>query len=245
MSYETWMKAKAPTYLQDVYGQAWMGGIGATMDDYVQQYIAGVLAAFPDYAPADALGALGDEIGIDRGASETDAAYANRLARAMEVWAFAGSPMGLLRALYGAGYSGGEVVQQNGNGYTLAVTVADGITSYSIVIRTLGLNPAIGGIRPLAAGVTPWWTFDATGLDAANDQFNSRFGVYFASDAGYFGTIAARNRFRAIVAKWKPGKATFMGWFLRTSGKVWGDGHTYNDGTNWGGASTVYGAALE
>ena len=58
------------------------------MDDFVQLYIAGTLAQFPDYAPSDALGVLGDEMGIDRGPLETDANYAARLT-ALVAWKYA------------------------------------------------------------------------------------------------------------------------------------------------------------
>src|SRR5690242_10048302 len=114
MPYESWLKANAPTYMQDQYGQAWLGGIGAAMDDYAQQYVAGSLAAFPDYAPVDALPVIGDELGLDRGPFETDQQYAARLVGAWLAWKYAGTPLGLLVALYWAGFSGGLIVQQNG-----------------------------------------------------------------------------------------------------------------------------------
>jgi hypothetical protein len=78
-----------------------------------------VKARFPTIAPADALGAIGEERGIDRGATETEAAYRARLRAAWDQWRWAGTPYGLLLAFYYAGYapSSGRVILQVQKGW--------------------------------------------------------------------------------------------------------------------------------
>jgi len=178
MPYETWLKAQAPTYMQDQYGQAWLGGIGAAMDDYAQQYIAGTKATFPDYAPPDALGVIGDELGIDRGPFETDQQYAARLVGAWLAWKFAGTPLGLLVALYWAGFGGGVLVQQNGLAYSLTGSPVAGADPTSLLSVTncsqlaVGITSSVTTSRVVPAG-NQWWSTDP------NTDFCSRFAILY------------------------------------------------------------------
>lgn len=187
MPYATWMQRNAPTWLQDQYGQAWMAGIGASLDDYAQQYVAGTLASFPDYAPADALGVIGDELGLDQGPTETNASYAARLAAAWTYWKLAGTPVGILTAIYFAGFGGGVLVQQNGLAYELSAAPTPGADPTSLIV-SVSCSPLI---EPLTSNVTvgrsipandPWWTFDN------NTDFCSRFALLYNSPSPSFYT---------------------------------------------------------
>src|SRR5262249_2394073 len=100
------------------------------------------LASFPDYAPADALPALQDEYGILRGvdgpAPESAADYATRLKNAFVVWKYAGSPLGLLLALYFLGYENNvSLVQQNGRVHKLnSSSIANDLDDYTSFLET-------------------------------------------------------------------------------------------------------------
>jgi hypothetical protein len=195
----------------------------------------------PQYAnDPTSVGLTANERQVDQGPSETTASLANRAVGAVDAAKLFGTPLGVLTALYWAGFSGAQLVQQNGNRYQIAVTVAGGITTISLVVSDLGPNPPIGGIRPLAAGIHPWWTFDASGLDANSDQYNSRFAVLFLTDTGLLSTAENRNRLRRSVKKWKNAKSRFMGFVVCSSGIVWGGGWTWGDGHTWGGTATNY-----
>lgn len=182
MPYASYIPSQAPSWLRDQYGTAWLAGIGASLDVYVQQYIAGSLSALPDYAPADALGVIGDELGIDRGPFETDLQYRARLVSAWIAWKYAGTPLGMLVALYWAGFGGGLLVQQNGVGYSLSGTPVAGADSASLLVTTTlstlntDLHSSVNPARSIQAG-TPWWTFDS------NTDFCSRFAVLFPGPA--------------------------------------------------------------
>src|SRR5262249_12038764 len=134
------------------YNSAYWGGWGAVFDDQVSKLKQAIKARMPTQAPSDALTPLGDERQIDRGPTESDQAYALRLRGAWEAWARAGTPLGLLLALYYAGFPGAVVVQQNGLAYALSTPLAADPTQ-SLILTTLGTNPNI-------TSVPPWWLFD-------------------------------------------------------------------------------------
>lgn len=176
VSYAGYQVAVAPPWLQDQWGAAWLGGHGATKDDYLQQFIQAVKAAFPELSPQDALAALGDEMGLDIGPTETYAAYAQRLRQAWVYWPLAGTPVGLLQALHFAGLDGAVLVQQNGRQYSFTTPYTPGadptanlvVSDSSALITTL--TSSVTPSRSIPAG-TPWFFFDS------NTDFCSRFAV--------------------------------------------------------------------
>jgi hypothetical protein len=109
----------APGWLQDPAGRAFLEGLGARKDALAALAKEAVKARFPTLCPTDALAEIGTERGIDRGATETEAAYRARVRAAWEQWAWAGTPYGLLLALYYAGYTpgSGKVVIQVQKGW--------------------------------------------------------------------------------------------------------------------------------
>lgn len=104
----------APGWLQDEAGEAWLRAFGAAKDELVARAKEAVKARFPTLAPADALSLIGEERGIDQGATESEASYRLRVRAAWDAWKWAGTPFGLLSALYWAGYrpSSGKVLLQ-------------------------------------------------------------------------------------------------------------------------------------
>lgn len=93
------------TALQGPQGAAFMRSLGITKDFYAARARQAVKMRFPSFASTDALGAIGDERLIDRGPTETDAAYAARLRDAWNAWTFGGTAFGLLTALTIQGYA--------------------------------------------------------------------------------------------------------------------------------------------
>jgi hypothetical protein len=63
----------------------------------------------------------------------------------------------------------------------------------------------------------------------------------------FLSTAGDRNRLRNVVAKWRPGRALFMGIWVLNSGRLWGwPTVKWGDaGLVWGGTFTFYSAALE
>ncbi len=190
MSYVTWFQnLNIPWLTGGPNAQKYWAAIGSVFDDQVANLKAAVKCRFPTLAPSDALGFLGDERQLDRGPQETDPGYALRVRGAWETCPRAGTPAGLLLALYYGGFPGAVVVQQNGYAFELGAQGASvpapkvaydfGDANFVLWVTQLGTNPAIGGTKPIPAGTVPWWAFDATDLDAVLGQFASRFAVLF------------------------------------------------------------------
>lgn len=253
----------APPWLQGPNGTAWLDSHGAIEDQVVDDAIQAVKCRMPEECPADALAAIGKERGIPRGPADSNAVYGTRLRKAWETWSLAGSPLAILLALEVQGYDSTAgnpvIVTQNGNAYTL-----DPDTTLEpderLVTTKLGTNPAIGGIRPLAAGSHAWWSFDATGLDANNDQYNSRFGLIFQAPLpGTWTSIVSPptavsapdidevNTIIRTIHQWKPSKATCMWITVADSGDgsspvpLWG----YPPDQAWGDPGLVWGGTVD
>lgn len=170
MSYEIFLQSIKSKWLQGPNAQAWQGAWGLLLDDQIDRIKQSVKARFPDYAPSDALPAIGDERQLDRGPFESDTSYIGRLKKAWDVWPFAGTPTGLMVALYYGGFTNVVLVQQNGLYYTF-----EGPPDPSDY--TLGLSIGDLGTNPVMTGSPPWWTFDAR-LD-----FCSRYAILLPGPA--------------------------------------------------------------
>ena len=262
MNYQNYLQSTGPSWQQRPNAAAYMGALGATLDTTIAQYKAGIKLACPGIAGslADdlALSYLGDEMGLPRSITETSAAYGERLRQAWSIWPWAGTAVGMLLILYQSGFDRPLLVQQNGLGYQITSTPVlplDGITGLpSWVTRTVlgNNNPAIpastDGHAAIPVGTKPWFMFDR-GMDANGNQFTSRFELIFDVTAGVAnpalgGTASNLTRLRQLVAAWKPGKATCLGFSVVTSGLWWGKpGLVWGAGSgNWGGIVSVYGA---
>jgi hypothetical protein len=118
-NYEDYQAAIAPTFLQDVWGQAWLEAHGSLKDALVEQLKEAVKCRFPLLAPPDALQALGFERSIQRGLSESQSAYAQRVLNAWTAWLFGGTAQGVLSQLIATGYTS-SVLMQHGLQYTMS-----------------------------------------------------------------------------------------------------------------------------
>src|SRR5262249_33798603 len=134
-----------------------------------------------------ALPLIGSSRLIDQGPAESNAAYAKRLTKFIEQWRRAGQPLGMLLALYYAGF-GAVIVQQNGLAYSLSLPLNDDDPTQSLTITSaLGLSVAltsqvnpptvVSSGRSVPAG-TPFFTVKDDDTD-----FCSRFAVLFPGAA--------------------------------------------------------------
>lgn len=164
--YETWAKALRVSWM-GVKAQQIVGGLAAVLGDWTLDWANQAnLEHLPEYATAPSVSLIASERQIDAGPSETTSALATRLTYATTQWKLAGTPLGLLLALYYAGFPGAVVVQQNGLGFSLNGTPDLSNPTACLTVTTLGANPTI-------TGSPPWWTIDQ------NNAFCSRFSVLF------------------------------------------------------------------
>lgn len=110
---------KSPGWLLGPYGQAWLLAM-ASGKDFISQAVRDAIACrMPLVAPPDALPLIGEERGLPRGPGESAAGYAVRLTQALVSWQWAGTPYGLLTAMYLAGFPTVRVQCQSGKQFTL------------------------------------------------------------------------------------------------------------------------------
>lgn len=118
-SFETYQsETLAPGWLRDPAGSAFLKAHGARKDAHVALLKEAAKCGFPSTCPPDALALLAAERGIDRGPTETEAAFRERVRRAWDLWRWAGTAYGMLLVLYHAGYrpsSGKAVLQAQGD----------------------------------------------------------------------------------------------------------------------------------
>lgn len=215
MSYKQWQTQSAPGFLQGANGKALVGGLGQAKDDQVTLLKQAVKARFPDYAPTDALPAIGGERQIDRGPTETDDSYRGRLKAAWDAWQFGGSAYGILRQLWAAGMTTAQLVQMNGVVFWLDT---DGLT---LKTATLSTTPYVFGFD---APLTFW----------------SKFAIVFPVGTALL-TTAQQSALKTIVARWKRGSATYLGATVVQTGRLWGVPiAAWGSGGTWGGSTSTY-----
>jgi len=207
-----------------------MGGFATVLGDKSVEWAErGNKEHLPEYASADALPLIGSGRRLKQGPTESDADYATRLTKAHDLWAMAGSHIGLLYAMHVDGFDGAVIVQQNGRACTLDTPIADDPRD-SLLVSELGENPNMDD--------HPWWKFDE------DTEFCSRFAVLFpdGQPSESLATAANLARLRLLVKNWKPGKATCVAFYVLTSGRMWGwpVANWGDPGLVWGGAVTSY-----
>lgn len=128
MGFRDYMQEYCPPWLQGPNGQAWTRALGDVKDGMTQLLKERVAARFPirpgaeslaPYAPTDALDALGREQQMPRAKGEDDPAYAERLSQAFDIWRYAGTAYGVLKALAAAGYETARIAIRNHRLYSL------------------------------------------------------------------------------------------------------------------------------
>lgn len=207
----------APPWLLQPQGQAYLRALGDTRDDITQRLKEGVKARFIDTAAPDALSAIGADRELERGPSDSDTTYAARLKGAWDVWQWAGTPTGVLNALWDAGYPNVVLVTPRRT-HTL-----DG--SRQLVAATL----ATPRVFPPGAGF--WNTF----LVWFPTPFVSSWVISGVPASG----SAEADGVRRLVNRWKPAHAIVVGYIATVSGHFWGQpGIKWGDsGLKWGGTN--------
>lgn len=218
----------APGWLQDPVGRAFLDAFGAEKDVLSGWANEAVKARMPGICPADAVGVLSAERGIDRALVETDASFRARVKAAWDIWQWAGTPYGLLLALYWAGYTptDGKILLQvqNGKQYALRDDFDPGLhdAASALVISNMAAPVHLGGTPELWSEfavllVQPWparWSGSPPADGSAEQQTAS-----------------------ALVAKWKPGHARCVK-FNVVSGPTWGLNMTWGSFV-WGAGTSV------
>jgi hypothetical protein len=207
----------APPFLLGTDGEAFLRALGDQRDALVERIKAGVKARFPKEAAPDSLNAIGAERGLPRGPVETDSTYADRLQNAWDVWSWAGTPTGVLRALYTAGYTNVRLVTQRR---------MHELDSNQDVVTTVLDEP-----RGFPPGPSFWNTF----LVWFPQPWISAW-----SGGAPANNSAEADAVRRLVNQWKPGIAHVAGYIATVvGGHFWGEpGLEWGDvGLDWGGAN--------
>ena len=202
MPFSDFLVRLGPTWLQRPRWAAFLGAFGRSLDDLVDRAKLSVKVRFPSDAPTDALTAIGGERQIPREPGESDSHYAARLLDAWETWKWAGTALGLLRALNTAGYSGAKLEIVNGLQYELSAQL-------ELVTTQLPRGS---------------WLIDS------DQTFWSKFQVVFCHPnlpRQWARGLPAEtsdevNAMRALVRKWAPGFATCAGIVVITRGRSFG-----------------------
>jgi hypothetical protein len=217
--YKTYLESQLPPWLLDVYGKVLARALGDVKDDLLAQCKEAVKARFPDYAAPDALTQIGVERQIDQGPSESRTSYASRLKGAWETWTYAGTPTGLLNALFYAGYDTVELVTQKGKHWRR--------------------NPTTG---------LAFVNFDyAPGYTLTTQNFWNTFLVHFYAlpPAWVVGGIPSTssneaNNIRRLISRWKSGHSILARITINNGGVVWGEEGLVWGGFNWGTTAVVW-----
>ena len=117
--WEDYQEELAPPWLRAGSGKGWLRALGNQKDLAELRVKDAVKARFPLQAPVDALGNLANERQLAQGTTESQSAFRARLRAAWDVWPWAGTPTGLLRALYYAGYPNTALITAQGNAHQL------------------------------------------------------------------------------------------------------------------------------
>jgi hypothetical protein len=233
-SYREYQVLTAPPWLQGPNGGAWQAELGGAKDEVLDRARLGVLARMPGKiareqtaanveAPPDALDHIGADRGTPRAPAEADPTYATRL---LAVWAtnqYLGGPYGVLKALDDYGYTGVNLIYDNGRYWYLSGGVLTTGTLMAMITRG-------------RAG----WMFDADPLLGA---MWSRFGLLFTADAANLSGAAGQAILNSIVERWRSAASTYMGAWVLLAGGLWGWPTTETwgaMGATWGGASVRF-----
>ena len=121
----------APSWLTSGEGELVWYSLGVMMDAFAERARQGLLARFPEYAPADALPLMSRDRRIIRGRNESDEAFAARVLTWLDDHRTRGNPFALMRQI--RAYCGvpmrTRTVDCRGNWYTIE---ADGTTSVAL-----------------------------------------------------------------------------------------------------------------
>lgn len=192
----------APSWLRGPVSDAFLGAIGTMLDGWAEWGWYAVRARYPEEAPPDALGYIGNDRNLERGPAQTDPGYAAQLRRAFDTWRVAGNAGTVLRQL--AAYFTGiatpplRAVSDGAIWHEYAYGPPEAVTK-----TVVGTNWDWDGY----AG-TRWWRgwviLDSTDGPWAIDEWSDD---EFWGDGGTWGTTASYEEVISIlriVRKWKP-----------------------------------------
>lgn len=207
----------SPPWLLQPQGQVFMRALGDVRDAITQHLKNGVQARFSSSAAPDALSAQGNDREIERGPTDTDQGYAARLKGAWDTWEFAGTPTGVLSALFDAGYT---------NVVLVTTRQTHTFNSSRQLVSTTLSTP-----RAFSPGA-PFW-----------NAFLVWFPVPFITSWQISGVPASGSAeadgVRRLVNRWKPAHAIVTGYIATVTGNFWGQpGLKWGDsGLKWGGSN--------
>lgn len=221
--YREWLMGLVPGWLQRTWGGGYLREVGSEMDELTDELMQARKAMMPNYAGAgpatDALARIGWERGLERGPTETDGSYGERLRQAWLTLPRRGSPKGLLGQLRALEYD-----------YTVL-----------FYVQRSGRRVTISGALDITIDDGDVWTFG----DGKPPEAYAQFGLLFTADQpditwseadGFSDRAAQLNR---VANRWKPAKAEFMGTWIMASGAFWGHPSTRTWGSfDWGGTGT-------
>lgn len=217
-NYRELMVEISPAWMVTRRGKPFVEAFGEVKDSLMYRMLEAARIRFPKYATADALAAIGAERKIPRAVGESIESYAARLRGAWDAWSYAGTAVGLLRALYDSGYTNAAVAQFNRRLYTLDA-------DRNLVSRVL--DPGS-------------WLFRSTA-----DTYWSRFVVLFPLpliqrwvDDGVPADVSDEaDAIRNLIRRWKPAHMVLEEIRIGTSAETWGyfpEGGTWGDAGTWG-----------
>ena len=260
---QTWADSLRLAFNGSKGGKILKGLAALLIDKTLDWGTAGLAIRFPiqaDGTPAEAtaLSLMASERRLILDPAASTATQAANIAAAQIAWRYAGTPLGMCLGIYLAGLYTPLVVTQNGLQFQITGTPnfpdlvgnppVGGISWFTITTLPNG-NPALPAStdgRPAVSALTvPWWMFDA-GMDAAGNQYCSRFALVYYPGAGTipnFANAEILTRAQRVIAGWKPAHARCMGIWNSGSGTFWWNKPATLWGTGgivWGGVSTVY-----
>jgi len=229
--YQELMEEESPPWLLTGTGERFMRSIGQAKDGLLWRLQQAVMTRFPSYGTATAVERLGAERGIPRAVGESLAAYAGRVRGAWASWTYAGTALGMLRALYDSGYENAELAIRNGRRYYL--------------------TPVSRALNSVDLGENSWK------FGVLDEPYWARFIVLFPEpliqrwvDNGVPASNSDEaNVIRALIQRWKPAHMLCDKILIATSprtlgyfpeGETLGDraGLTLGDNTTWTSWST-------
>ena len=219
----------APGWLQTPKNKAWLRASGDLKDSLAERCKQAVKVRFARLAPRDGLDQLGGERQIERGPKETNAAFAERVVDAWNLWHWAGTAQGVLLALRDVGYPAALLEIVNGNQFGLD-------TKGALDIQALPNGS---------------WSCDAT------PDFWSKFAVVFPHNPWGKHRVSGGvdwvrptaddpriEQIRRLVARWKSAHSTCSDIAVINVGRTWDyphKGRTWaNQGGTWSGNDVMH-----
>lgn len=246
MSFKVTILELAPRWLVNTWGGKLLRTFGGVFDVFNVQVKEGIKARFPQHAPDDALGFIGNDRSIEKGPSESLANYRLRLIGAIDANRTRGSGQQLLKQL--AGYF-------NGQGNPGLRLVSDRATWHEYNWGTGEVTKIKVGTNWNWDGLARWWRgwiiIDGAALGIGPPAALGSMGGTLDDGAliGCSGTTTAEvQAIRKIAQRWKPANVhavriivTFNNSvFQRTNVPASNPSGNYDDSANWNPNATYW-----